>query len=328
MSRLLATALEGLLARRLRSALAALGLMAGVAAVVLMVAVAQGTRNQVLAQVTALGSDLVIIRAAKAAPTGIRATTGREKSSLRQADAKALARLDAVAHAVPLVSRGLRVSSQGVTTDTLVLAAAPEIFQVESHRAVEGRLFSEREDRTARRVAVVGPSLRQHLVGQASLLGRTLEIKKQPFLVIGELAPKGLDPNGQDLDDRLFIPLRTGLTRLLGNQRHVEFIITQAEPGTPLKQAQEEMRALLRQRHRLHDPALKDDFTINTQLEVLAAQEESSRTFGSLTVGVAAISLLVAGVGIMAVQLMGVRERRAEIGVRRAVGAKRRDILR
>jgi putative ABC transport system permease protein len=121
--------------------------------------------------------------------------------------------------------------------------------------------------------------------------------------------------------------LRSAITRIMAAQRHVEFILVQAEPGLSLAWLGEEVRRLLRQRHRLTDAADKDDFVINTQLEALAAQEESSRVFGALTVGVAAISLLVAGVGIMAVQLIGVRERTPEIGVRRAVGARRRDVL-
>lgn len=325
--RLWRAALEGVLARRLRSSLAALGLLVGVGAVVVMVAVATGTRNQVLEQVTALGSDTITVRSRKAAPSGARASTVKEKASLTAADAAALARLEGVAHAVPGVNKSLRVTSQGAAADTLVIAAPPEVFVVEGQSAGEGRLFNEREEKSSRRVAVVGPTLRRALAGEASLVGRNVEIRKQPFLVVGELAPKGLDAGGQDLDDRVYLPLRSAVTRIMAAQRHVEFILVQAEPGLSLAALAEEIRRLLRQRHRLNDPADKDDFVIHTQAEALAAQEESSRLFGALTVGVAAISLLVAGVGIMAVQLIGVRERTPEIGVRRAVGARRGDVL-
>ncbi|MCA1906416.1 MAG: ABC transporter permease [Desulfarculus sp.] len=327
LARLAAAAWEGVASRRTRSGLAALGLMVGVAAVVLMVAIGQGTRNHVLSQVTALGSDLITVWAAKSAPTGARITTSKDKASLSPADAQVLGRMHGVRYAVPGINRSQRISAQGVTTDTTLVVAPPEIFAVEGHLPVEGHFYGEREERLAQRVAVVGPSLRQRLVGEASLVGQTIEIKKQPFLVIAELAPKGLDPNGTDLDDRLYLPLRTGLSRLLGGRRHVDYITVQGDGSYSLDQLQEEIRALLRQRHRLTEPGQRDDFNIHTQLETIQTQEESSRLFSALITGVAGISLLVAGIGIMAVMLIGVRERTPEIGVRRAVGARRRDIL-
>ncbi len=318
---------EGVAGRPTRSGLAALGLMVGVAAVVLMVAIGQGTRNQVISQVTALGSDLITVWAAKSAPTGARTTTSKDKASLSPADAQALGSMHGVRYALPGINRSQRVSARGVTTDTALVVAPPEIFAVEGHLPVEGHFYSDREERLAQRVVVVGPSLRQRLAGEASLVGQTIEIKKQPFLVIAELAPKGLDPNGTDLDDRIYLPLRTGLSRLLGGRRHVDYITVQGDAGYPLEQLQDEIRALLRQRHRLTEPDQRDDFNIHTQLETIQTQEESSRLFSALITGVAGISLLVAGIGIMAVMLIGVRERTPEIGVRRAVGARRRDIL-
>ena len=327
LGRLTAAAWEGVASRRLRSGLAALGLMVGVAAVVLMVAIGQGTRNQVLDQVTALGSDLITVWAAKSAPTGVRATTSKDKVSLSPADAQSLGRMHGVRHAVPGINRSQRVAASGTTVDTTVVMATPDVFLVEGHQPAEGQFYTEREERLAQRVAVVGPSLRRGLVGETSLVGQTLEIKKQPFTVIAELAPKGLDPNGVDLDDRLYLPLRTGLSRLLGGRRHVDYITVQGDGSYSLDQLQEEIRSLLRQRHRLTQPGQRDDFNIHTQLETIQTQEESSRLFGALITGVAGISLLVAGIGIMAVMLIGVRERTPEIGVRRAVGARRRDIL-
>lgn len=325
--RLVATAWEGVASRRLRSALAALGLMVGVAAVVLMVAIGQGTRNKVLDQVTAMGSDLVTVRAAKSAPTGARTSTTKERASLTPADATALGRLEGVLHAVPETAVSQRVSGLGVTTDTILIAAPAAVFAVEGHQTAEGHLYGEREERQAQRVAVVGPTLRQKLVGESNLVGHTIEIKKQPFLVVAELMPKGLDANGVDLDDRVYVPLRTGLSRLMGGRRHIAYIVVQGDGSQNLETIKEELRRLLRQRHRLLEADQRDDFTISTQLEAIETQEESSRLFSSLITGVAGISLLVAGIGIMAVMLIGVRERTPEIGVRRAVGARRRDIL-
>ncbi|MFH1058182.1 MAG: ABC transporter permease [Pseudomonadota bacterium] len=325
--RLMAAAWEGVASRRLRSALAALGLMVGVAAVVLMVAIGHGTRNKVLDQVTAMGSDLLTVRAAKSTPTGARASTTSERASLTPADAVAMSRLEGVLSAVPETAMSARVTGLGVTTDTVLIAAPSEVFSVEGHRAVQGQVYGQREERQAQRVAVVGPTLREKLAGDASLVGQTIEIKKQPFLVVAELMPKGLDANGLDLDDRVYVPLRTGLSRLMGGRRNIGYIVVQGEAGQGQADIGEEVRRLLRQRHRLTEPAQRDDFTIYTQLEAIETQEESSRLFTSLITGVAGISLLVAGIGIMAVMLIGVRERTPEIGVRRAVGARRRDIL-
>jgi putative ABC transport system permease protein len=324
--RILIAAWESLIAARIRAGLAALGLMVGVSAVILMVAVGAGTANQVYDQVTAMGTNLISVRAAKTSHSGARGRAQNEKITLKPSDAAALSRLDGVRQAVPLISKSWQIATDTGESTSTAVAAPPGIFQVEDQTAAEGRLFDAREERAANRVAVVGPSLRRSLAGDGYLVGRNILINKQPFKVVGELKSKGTDPSGEDLDDRVYIPLSTALSRLLGGRRHVDQVVIQVEDQAAMPALAGEIKKILRQRHRLR-PFQRDDFRISTQLEILETQSESSRLFSGLITGVAALSLLVAGVGVMAVMLIAVRERTPEIGVRRAVGARRRDVL-
>jgi len=288
--------------------------------------VGQGTRNEVLERITALGTNIITIRSAKRTATGLRARTTADMASLEPADAEALSRLEGAEIAVPLEMRLMRMSGPEGTTDALVLAAPPSIFALESHELTEGRYYNLREDRSGRRLAVIGPTLRLHLGGETSLVGRTIEVKKQPFLVIGELKPKGVDANGNDLDERIYIPLKTGQSRLMGGTRNVGLLLVRAESEEAMEPLADDAARLLRQRHGLK-PGQPDDFRIYTQLETIQRREESNKIFSSTITGVAAVSLLVAGVGIMAVMLIAVRERTTEIGLRRAVGARQRDVM-
>ncbi|MCB2190243.1 MAG: ABC transporter permease [Deltaproteobacteria bacterium] len=324
--RLMAAAWEGLWGHRLRAALAAGGLLVGVAAVVVMVAVGQGTRNQVLERITALGTNIVWVHAAKRSFSGTRGRTTSEVVALQPADAEAMARLEGAETASALDTRLLRISGPEGTTDSRVISALPNIFALEGQGLREGRYFTAKENRARKRVAVIGPTLRKHLSGDISLVGRTIEVKKQPFLVVGELLPKGVDANGNDLDDRLYVPLKTGQSRLMGGRRHVGLLVARAESEATMETLVREITRLLRQRHNLR-PGQPDDFSLFTQTEIIKRREESNRLFSATTTGVAAVSLLVAGVGIMAVLLISVKERTTEIGLRRAVGARRRDIL-
>ncbi len=326
-NRLAAVALTGVLAHRLRSALAAVGLVVGVAAVVLMVALGEGSRNKVMGQITALGTNLITVQAAKISLTGGRQRQTSQVSTLTSRDAVAIERLSAVAAAVPRVERSLTINHKGISLNSQIVASPREVFSLEEHSLVEGRYFTDREEKSARRLAVVGASLRQSLVGEESIVGRSIEIKKQPFVVIGELAPKGADAFGNDLDNRAYIPLKTAQRRLLGGQRFVDSVIVQAVDQKAVPALEGEMRLLLRSRHRLTGTSKPDDFRIRTQLEALQARQESGRLFTVLITSVAGISLLVAGVGIMAVMLISVRERTGEIGLRRALGARQKDVL-
>ncbi len=188
----------------------------------------------------------------------------------------------------------------------------------------KGRFFTEEEDRLLARVVVLGPTPAKNLFGSTNPVGEAIQIKNVTFEVIGVTKGKGMIA-GQDEDDQLFIPLNTAMKRLM-NVTYLSQIFLQARSTAHIRQAEMEIRSLLRERHRLKEEK-EDDFTIQNQIDILEAERETTKSFTLLIGSIAGVSLLVGGVGILAVMLILVRERTNEIGVRRAVGAKRKDIL-
>ncbi|MGD8727911.1 MAG: ABC transporter permease, partial [Gemmatimonadales bacterium] len=189
-----------------------------------------------------------------------------------------------------------------------------------------GEFFSADDDRLSARVAVLGATVKDNLFGDDYPIGEIIRVENIPFEVIGVLRSKGVTAEGANEDDQIMIPLRTALRRVF-NDAHVNNIHVRAERQDLMRQAEEEIRTLLRERHRLVSKGLPDDFTIQNQITAIEAEEATAESFTLLIVGIAAISLIVGGVGILAVMLIAVRERTSEIGLRMAVGARQRDIL-
>jgi putative ABC transport system permease protein len=212
-----------------------------------------------------------------------------------------------------------------LSTKTTVVGTDPAIMAILNHSLAEGRFFDNAENNGLRRVAVLGPTVIKNLFEQTNPIGEIIRIGKVPFEVIGALAAKGLDINGADQDDQIYIPVKTALTRLF-NLTYINVIYAQVTDDRALEKAESEIRDILRERHHLKN-GQADDFTIQNQTAILEMQRESSKTFTFLIGSIAAVSLLVGGVGILAVMLISIRERVKEIGLRRAIGAKRRDIL-
>jgi putative ABC transport system permease protein len=316
--------IEILAAHRLRTALSVLGVVVGIAAVILMVAAGRGAQKQILDRVRSMGTNLIIVHAGQT-----RIVAGRERqlsrvSTLVPADAKAIvADCPSVALAAASVSRALVIRWEDETANTSVVGMDVPGFEIRNVAADAGRLYSEEEGRALQRVAVVGPTAAGNLFGGANPVGQTIRLGRVPFEVIGTTRRRGVDLNGADQDDVIFIPLGTAMRRLLNvtylGSIYVRAISTQAMGGAEL-----EIRDLLRARHRLGGRA--DDFTIQNQEALLSTERETSRSLTLLIGGVAGISLLVGGVGILGVMLISVRERRTEIGLRRALGARRPDI--
>ena len=204
------------------------------------------------------------------------------------------------------------------------MGAAPNLPEIKNLSLVRGRFFNEDEDRIMARVAVLGPTPAKNLFGNANPVGEVIQIKNVAFEVIGVTKEKGMIA-GQDEDDQIYIPLNTAMKRLM-NVTYLSQIYLQARNTEVMKPAEREIRNLLRERHRLKEDK-PDDFTIQNQLDVLEAERGTTESFTLLIGSIAGVSLLVGGVGILAVMLILVRERTNEIGVRRAVGARRKDIL-
>ena len=316
--------LEILAAHKLRTLLSVLGIVVGVGAVILMVSAGRGAEKRILDQIRDMGTNLITVSAGQT-----RIVAGRQRQmstvvSLLPADAAAIAaQCPSVALAAPATSKKLSVRWEAENTNTNVLGMAPDGFRIRNITIAMGRFFDPDESRGARRVAVLGPTVVENLFGGADAVGQQIRIGRVPFEVIGVTQPKGVDANGLDQDDLIVVPLETAMRRLM-NVMYVQTAYVQARSGDLLDDAEREIRDLLRRRHRLEGKP--DDFTIQNQATLIEGERETSQSMTLLVGSVASISLLVGGVGILAVMLISVRERTGEIGLRRAVGARRCDI--
>jgi putative ABC transport system permease protein len=310
--------------QRRRTWPAAVGIAVGVAAMVAMVAVGQGAERSVVEKIQAMGSELVVVSAGQ-----VKLVAGRERqvgnvTTLRVEDLRAVQEgCPSVARAVAVQSRKLPLKWGELAASTTVVGTGADFLAVRNYSVAQGRSFDEDEERAGLRVAVLGPTVSRNLFGERSPLGETLRVNNVPFQVVGLLAPKGLDGNGADQDDQILVPLRTALRRLF-NLDHVNNLYVQARPGRAAAVVGE-LTAILRERHRLKE-GKPDDFTVQNQADVLAAEAGAAQSFTLLLVAVAAVALLIGGVGVLAVMLISVRERVREIGLRRAIGASRREV--
>jgi putative ABC transport system permease protein len=311
---------------RTRTALSLLGIVIGVSSVISMVAVGHGARQEVMGRIEAMGTDLIMVT-----PAQVRSAVGRAQvrgtvTTLSPQDAEAiLDELPQVMAAAPWASRRMPVTFEGRSSSTTILGITPEVLDVLNVGTATGSFYTDRDEITAGRSLVLGPSVATALFGDEQAVGRRVRVGQVAFDIVGVLRPRGTDLSGVDQDDVVMIPLRTALRRVF-NQEWLGGIYLRARSGADMEPAADQVRWLLRERHRLDRTGADDDFVIQTQVEIMAAHREIGDTFTALVGGIAAVSLLVGGVGILAVMLMSVRERTREIGLRLAVGAKRRDV--
>jgi putative ABC transport system permease protein len=323
-------ALRALRVNKLRSALTMLGIIIGVSAVIAMMAVGAGAREQIAAQIRSIGSNVIIILSGSTTSGGIRIGSG-SILTLTEDDATAIGReVPAVEAAAPTMRGTGQVVFRNQNWSTVIQGATPEYLVVREWPVVSGRDIMPQDVDGAAKVVLLGQTVAGNLFGDADPVGEIIRIKNVPFTVVGVLAAKGQSAFGQDQDDIVLIPLSTAKRKVLGvsqaNPRSVGAILIRAWEPEGIPEAVEEITALLRQRHRLQ-PWQDDDFTVRNLSEVFAAQEESARTMSLLLGAIASVSLLVGGIGIMNIMLVSVTERTREIGIRMAVGARERDIL-
>ena len=312
--------------RKVRTALSLSGVIIGVCAVIIMVAVGRGTEEKIVSQITKMGSNLLLVNAGQVKIIAGRARQVKEVTTLELKDADSiLDEAESVKNIAPAQTKKLQVKFENLSTKTSVVGTTPDIVEVQNYALAQGRFFDEDEDKGLRRVAVVGRTVVENIFEQQDPVGKIIRIGKVPFEVIGVLSPKGLDVNGMDQDDQIFIPVRTALRRLF-NLTYINAIYVKVKDSDLMDQAEKEIGVILREKHHLKE-GKADDFTIQNQATVLEMQRESSKAFTLLIGSIAAISLLVGGIGILVVMLISIKERTKEIGIRRAVGAKRRDIL-
>jgi putative ABC transport system permease protein len=327
---LIRVALRAVAVNKLRSALTMLGIIIGVAAVIVMVAVGAGAQARVEEQIRALGSNLLLILSGARTQGGVRLAVG-STYTLSEDDAIAINREIHEALAAPALRGGAQVVWGNSNWATQIYGTTPDYLDVRQWALQTGRIFEAAEMSGAGKVCIVGQTVVRQLFGGTDPVGQVLRIKRVPFTVIGVLENKGQSMMGTDQDDIILVPIATARSRVLGSanlakQRSVSTIWVKVADGYDTKAAEEQVRALLRQRHRLQAGA-EDDFSLRNLAEVMAAQEASSRVLAVLLAAVASVSLVVGGIGIMNIMLVSVTERTREIGLRMALGARTRDIL-
>jgi putative ABC transport system permease protein len=315
---------------KLRSALTMLGIIIGVAAVIAMVGVGAGAQARVAEQIQSLGSNLIIVLSGSVTSSGIRLGTGSQLT-ISEDDAAAIAReIPLVQAAAPSVRGTAQVVYGNLNWATSIQGVTPDYFEARDWPVTDGRAITPEDVDGAAKIALVGQTTALNLFGESDPLGQIIRIKKVPFTVVGVLSRKGQNSWGQDQDDVMLIPISTAKKKVLGvsqaNPRSVGSISIKVRADEDMIEAEEQIRALLRQRHRLQ-PFQDDDFWLRNLSEVLQTQEESSRVMTYLLAAIASVSLLVGGIGIMNIMLVSVTERTREIGLRMAVGARRRHIL-
>ena len=325
------TALRALARNLARSGLTALGVVIGVAALIAMVSVGQGADAAVRRQLASLGTNVVMVYPGATTTGGVRAGSG-SASTLTVADGEAILKECPSVAALSWVKRDVAQVSYGNQNWSTALQGSPPSFpMVRDWPVARGRYFTASEDDGAAKVAVLGQTLVDTLFAPGEdPLGATIRVRNVPFRVIGVMSRKGRTSWGQDQDDVVLIPISTAKKKVLGksnsNPRAVGAISVKIRPAEDMSEAESQLRELLRQRHRLQ-PYQDDDFNVRNLSEILQTQEESSKVMTYLLAAIASVSLLVGGIGIMNIMLVSVTERTREIGLRMAVGARRRHIL-
>jgi len=322
-------AFNALRINKLRSALTMLGIIIGVAAVIAMVAVGSGAQARIQEQIASIGSNVIIVLSGSITSSGIRLGSGFAQT-LSEDDARVIARdCPGVQAAAPISRGGVQVVYGNNNWATQLLGTAPDYLSIRDLQVQEGQAFTTGDVDSAAKVALLGKTVIDNLFNGEDPVGKVVRIKSVPFTVGGTLVPKGQSPTGQDQDDVILVPISTAKKKVIGssqaNAAAVGQIMVQAHEGMT-QDAQDQMTALLRQRHHIQ-PNQDDDFTIRNMEEVFKAQETSAQVMSMLLAAIASVSLIVGGIGIMNIMLVSVTERTREIGVRRAVGAKRRNIM-
>ena len=322
-----AIAVTALLAQKTRTLFASLGMLIGIASVIVMVAIGKGSQQEVMDVIAGMGENMVTINAGEMKRRGGRLRLSGNVTTLSPRDAEHIANeIEEVELVAPFEEKRMNAKFDNNAAETTITGSTLDFPLIRGYRIEKGEMFSESDLKTASRVAIIGKTAIKNLFGEEDPIGQVVKVHFIPFKIIGVFEAKGVDTNGLDQDDLIFIPLPTLMRRIV-NQTHVSRIFVKISSRENISKASEKIRELLRESHKLNDER-EDDFTLVSQLDLEEMKRETSELFTKLIVGVAAISLLVGGIGILAVMLISVKERTKEIGIRRAVGATRSDIVR
>ncbi|MFA5242527.1 MAG: ABC transporter permease [Sulfuricella sp.] len=314
-------------ANRLRTFLTMLGMVIGVGAVVLMMAVGQGAQYAVSQSISSMGSNLFILISGSTTSGGVRSGSGGAPT-LTVADADAIAELPGVQAVAPVHPGSTQMVYGPNNWSASTYGTTPDYLNVRSWAVVSGYPFSDSDLRSATRVALIGKTAAKNLFGDEDPVGKTIRVRQSPFVILGVLAAKGQSLDGRDQDDTLLIPLTTAQRKVYGTpfQGSVRMVMVQAESASVMPMVEKSMTSLLRQRHRLRE-GMDNDFFLRNLAAAADSAAETARTMSLLLGAIASVSLLVGGIGIMNIMLVSVTERTREIGIRLAIGSRERDIL-
>ena len=314
-------------ANRLRTALTMLGMVIGVGAVVIMMAIGQGAQYAVQQTISTMGSNLFIVLSGSFTTAGVRSGAAGAPT-LNVADAAAIGELDGVVNVAPTHSGTRQLVYGAQNWSSQVIGTTPEYIEARAWSIVNGAGFGDSDVRSATRVALIGKTVAENLFNGEDPVGKTMRVQQNPFLVIGVLGSKGQSLDGRDQDDTVIIPLTTAQRKVFGTPflGSVRMIMVQAESAEGMPRVMDSATSLLRQRHRLRDD-MPDDFFMRNLSAAADSEAQTTRTMSILLGAIASISLLVGGIGIMNIMLVSVTERTREIGIRMAIGARQKDIL-
>lgn len=318
-------AFAALLANKMRSLLTMLGIIIGVGAVIAMVSVGMGVRSQVQNSISSLGSNMLIVSPGSANARGPRSAAG-SSITLKYSDAQAIKEsIRNIDYVSPTVSSSYQVVNGNQNWNTSVQGVTPEYMAIRSLTVGSGSFITAQDMASRNRVAVIGSTVAENLFGEVSPTGKNIRINNMPYKVIGVLDSKGQSSMGQDQDDIIIIPLTTAQERLIGIT-YVQSINIQVTNAEQMDMVQAEIEQLLRQRHRIIGNK-EDDFNVRNLTSIMEMMSETTTMITLLLGSIAAISLVVGGIGIMNIMMVSVTERTREIGIRKALGATYRDIM-
>jgi len=320
-------ALRALRQNRLRTGLTMLGMIIGVAAVVLMLSIGQGARTKINETIAAMGSNLFLVVPGATSSGGFSFGSGSVRT-LTINDAYAIAELPSVSATAPVTTGTVQLNYAAKNWSTIITGTTPNYFAVGNWKMDAGTAFTESDLRSAARVVVLGSVTAKNLFGDEEPVGKTIRITNRPFVVVGVLMAKGQSLTGRDQDDTVLIPITTSERQITGNQfpGSIRYMLVQGKSASDMDIAEIEITQLLRQRHRIAK-GKENDFTVRNLTAIADVATDAAKIMSIVLGAIASVSLLVGGIGIMNIMLVSVTERTREIGIRMAIGADQRAIL-